>query len=47
MTNREFTEHEAFRKACIRARVEPTRRQASKFRNKKGLAFKVGLRKES
>ena len=39
-THREFaTADTAFRAACERASVEPTRRQASKFRNKRGRAY--------
>jgi ribosomal protein S15P/S13E len=30
-----------FHEACKLANVDPTRRQASKFKNKKGLAYKV------
>ena len=40
MTNREFVEkREVFREACKGARVEPTLRQASKWRNRKGKAY--------
>ena len=31
----------AFRKACKKAGIPATTRQASKFRNKKGLAYKM------
>lgn len=33
-------ENEFFRICCSCANVEPTTRQASKFRNNKGMAFK-------
>ena len=48
MTNREFTKDKYFRKCCEKMDVLPTTRQASKFRMKKGLAFKVSksLKKE-
>ena len=43
MTNKEFADkNKEFRDACARAGVEPTRRQASKWRMKKGLAWKEG-----
>lgn len=35
---------DAFRKACERAEIEPTRRQASKWNNKKGKAYKMSHR---
>lgn len=39
-THREFAASDtSFRAACERASVEPTRRQASKFRNKRGRAY--------
>lgn len=38
--NRNFAEHNSdFRKACERASVKPTRRQASKYRRKFGSAY--------
>lgn len=44
MTNKEFaTKNDLFIKCCERAGVTPTARQASKFRNYKGRAFKVKL----
>lgn len=40
MTNKKFAEtNEHFQDCCIVAGVDPTTRQASKFRNKKGLAY--------
>lgn len=39
VTNKKFSENKLFQKACTLAGVEPTARQASKFRNGKGLAF--------
>jgi len=39
-TNREFSRKDGhFLKACENSGVEPTSRQASKWRNKKGLAY--------
>ncbi len=44
MTNRKFAkEDEKFQKACTLVEIEPTVRQASKYRNKKGKAFKAVL----
>lgn len=41
ITNVKFSKmDETFKVSCERAGIEPTRRQASKFRNKKGLAYK-------
>jgi hypothetical protein len=42
MTNRKFAETKGFVDACESAGVDPTQRQASKYRNKKGLAYKEG-----
>ena len=40
-TNSEFAnQDEKFLEACITADVKPTRRQASKFRNKSGKAYR-------
>jgi hypothetical protein len=40
LTNTQFAKTcQSFIAACQRAGVEPTTRQASKFRNKKGSAF--------
>jgi hypothetical protein len=40
VTNAEFARTNGqFRAACERAGIEPTRRQASKFRNKTGAAW--------
>jgi hypothetical protein len=42
MTNREFAEQdERFRKDCTKSQTAPTPRQASKYRNKKGKAFRA------
>lgn len=47
VTNTKFAkENDDFRKACELANVEPTARQASKFRNKRGSAFRVGRKAE-
>jgi hypothetical protein len=41
ITNKKFsTDDDFFKKACEKAGVEATTRQASKFRNNRGLAFK-------
>jgi hypothetical protein len=39
-TNRKFTQNRIFIKACELAGVEPTTRQASKFRSGRGISFK-------
>ena len=40
ITNTEFAKtNKEFKLACSRAGVEPTPRQASKFRRKRGLAY--------
>lgn len=39
-TNKEFIERPDFVTFCERAGIKPTRRQASKFQMKKGLAWK-------
>lgn len=39
--HKEFTSNPEFVKACQRAGVDPTTRQASKWNNKKGKAYKV------
>jgi len=41
MTNREFRKDKIFRKCCEKMEILPTTRQASKFRNGKGLAIKA------
>ena len=41
-TNKVFAkESTAFQNACEKAGVEPTARQASKYRMKKGIAYKT------
>jgi hypothetical protein len=40
ITNKMFKNDENFVKFCKKAGIEPTARQASKFRMGKGLAFK-------
>ena len=43
MSNRQFSQEDMkFRSACEKVGIKPTARQASKYRNKKGLAFKGG-----
>ena len=42
MRNSRFAkDNETFKRACIAANVKATTRQASKFRMKKGIAYKV------
>lgn len=42
LTNRDFSKTDkAFLAACKKADVEPTVRQASKYRNKCGLAYRA------
>ena len=41
LTNAKFANVEPFTTACEMVGIPNTSRQASKFRNKKGLAFKV------
>ena len=42
MTNREFAEQDkTFIEACERTDIKPTTRQASKWRNHKGMAYKT------
>lgn len=41
MSNREFSlSDRGFRELCKLAGVEPTKRQASKFKNRKGSAYR-------
>ncbi|MFA5025086.1 MAG: hypothetical protein WC503_01065 [Candidatus Shapirobacteria bacterium] len=43
VTNKKFVEvDKAFISACEKVGIKPTSRQASKYRAKKGLAFKSG-----
>jgi hypothetical protein len=43
VVNKEFAQKDqAFINACEKAGIKPTKRQASKYRNKKGIAFKTG-----
>ena len=47
-TNRQYSkEDSAFGKACVVANVKATTRQASKFRRKTGIAWKVRAGKAS
>ncbi len=41
MSNKEFAKSELFVKHCLDANIPSTPRQASKFRNGKGIAFKM------
>ena len=46
MTNKQFAaQGKKFRAACERVGVNPTARQASKYRNKQGLAYQSGGKK--
>ena len=38
--NKNVFESDKFKNACTKASVNPTKRQASKFNNKKGASFK-------
>lgn len=41
-TNKYFANNDTqFQEACILADTKPTKRQASKFKNKKGIAYKT------
>jgi len=40
ITNKQFTTDDYFRACCKRANVDPTTRQASKFRRKMGSAYR-------
>jgi hypothetical protein len=43
ISNKEFAEIvEHFQKACAKVKLEPTKRQASKYRMHKGKAYKEG-----
>ena len=42
MKNKEFAKsNEKFQKLCKEAKIKPTTRQASKYRNEKGKAYKI------
>ena len=40
-TNLKFSKTEDFKKLCENASIKVTTRQASKFRNQKGIAYKI------
>jgi hypothetical protein len=42
MTNRDFAKTKGFVEACVKAGIEPTTRQASKYRRKMGVAYVTG-----
>lgn len=46
-TNAEFARSKDFVELCERENIKPTKRQASKFRMKKGLAYKAFRRQET
>ncbi len=41
MTHAEFLKNDTFQAACSRAQVQPTTRQASKYRRGMGAAYKM------
>ncbi|MFW6242763.1 MAG: hypothetical protein ACOC2W_01255 [bacterium] len=43
--NKNIMSNETFLKACEMLGIEPTKRQASKYNNKKGSAYKYGKNK--
>jgi len=43
MTNKKYMKEPRFIKMCELANIEPTRRQASKFKNGKGRAYKKAI----
>uniref|UniRef100_A0A6M3LFY5 Uncharacterized protein n=1 Tax=viral metagenome TaxID=1070528 RepID=A0A6M3LFY5_9ZZZZ len=45
ITNKEFTKNDYFSKCCEIVGIKVTKRQSSKFRNEKGLAWKIGRMK--
>ena len=45
VTNREFAKTDNhFIRCCEKAKTKPTPRQASKFRNKRGLAYRITVK---
>jgi len=40
VTNKQFSESESFKNSCATAGVQPTKRQAGKFRNRQGKVYK-------
>lgn len=42
MNNREFSKDDHFIKCCEKVNVKATKRQASKFKRKTGMAYKRG-----
>jgi hypothetical protein len=47
LTNKEFANSDpGFLEACARVQLKPTKRQASRWRNRKGIAFKEGKLKK-
>ena len=47
MTNLQFSNVEVFKQCCMGANTPPTTRQASKFKNKKGIAYSVFKRRRN
>lgn len=45
LTNKMYADNEDFKQACAAAGIQPTARQASKFRRGLGLAFKAKNKK--
>ena len=46
LTNKEYSEEESFREKCKQYNTTPTKRQASKYRLKKGRLYKREKEKE-
>jgi len=44
-TNKEYSEEPSFVKACEKAGIIPTRRQAAKFRRGEGAVYKITVLK--
>lgn len=48
MTNEQMAQNDKdFRRSCEKAGIEPTARQASKFRNQKGSAFTAKVKNDN
>lgn len=43
MTNNQFSKGNLFTNHCKKADVKPTKRQASKFRNKQGAVYQIAV----
>jgi len=47
VTHQKFTEDKNFNICCRKANVKPTKRQASKFRMKKGAAYNASKKQDN